>query len=119
MEGQREREREAGKERWSDGVITRLASGESFDFGSSLHLSISLSLFLSIFLSGCSRPNPEAEKRAAVEEYFANAQACIPAKPPGEEPVSGPRLAIESVTTTADATRVQLIAYALDEAVEF
>jgi hypothetical protein len=88
-------------------------------FSKPLFPPLSLSLLLSIFLSGCARPNPEAEKRAAVDEYFANARSCMPANATGAEPANSPRLAIESVTTTADATRVQLIAYALDEAVEF
>jgi hypothetical protein len=114
-----ERKRERGMEGKRDGAIKRRTCGENSGIFYFLHLSISLSLFLSIFLSGCARPNPEAEKRAAVDEYFANARSCMPAETSGAEPGNRPRLAIESVTTTAEATRVQLIAYALDEAVDF
>jgi hypothetical protein len=110
MEGWREKEMEGKRDRW-----TRLIRSP----GRSIALSLYLSISLSLFLAACAPPNPEAEKRAAIDEYFATAQACIPARAAGEEPVDSPRLAIESVTTTADATRVQLVAYAFDQAVEF
>ncbi len=80
-------------------------------------LSPCLPLFLSLCLVGCSRPNPEAEKRAAVDEFFAHARSCWP--PDGSDGGDAAPLAIQSVVSETDATRVRLVAYARDEAVDF
>jgi hypothetical protein len=69
---------------------------------------------LILCLAGCSRPVTEAEKRAAVDEFFTQARSCWPN---GGE--SAAPLAIESVVSDKNATSVRLAAYARDEAVDF
>jgi hypothetical protein len=75
---------------------------------------VALSLCLLLCLAGCSRPVTEAEKRAAVDEFFTRARSCWPSD--GE---SAAPLAIESVVSDKNATSVRLAAYARDEAVDF
>jgi len=77
-------------------------------------LSPCLLVSLSFFLAGCSRPVTEAEKRAAVDEFFTRARSCWPSD--GE---SAAPLAVESVVSDKNATSVRLAAYARDEAVDF
>src|SRR5215510_9784686 len=77
-------------------------------------LSPCLLVSLSFLLAGCSRPVTEAEKRAAVDEFFTQARSCWP-----NDGESSAPLAIESVVSDKNATRVRLIAYARDEAVDF
>jgi hypothetical protein len=85
-----------------------------------LRLSISPSLCLSVFLlAGCSRAISEAEKKAAVDEYFAGARSCWPADVRTGEDAGEPRLVIESVVSESNATLVRLVAYAPGEAVDF
>ena len=69
---------------------------------------------LILCLAGCSRPVTEAEKRAAVDEFFTQARSCWP-----NDGESAAPLAIESVVSDKNVTRVRLIAYARDEAVDF
>jgi hypothetical protein len=87
-------------------------------FSLSPYLLVSLSpcllVSLSLCLAGCSRPVTEAEKRAAVDEFFTQARSCWP-----KDGESAAPLAIESVVSDKNATRVRLIAYARDEAVDF
>ena len=81
----------------------------------SLRLSVPLSLCLSLaLLAGCSRPVTEAEKREAVDEFFARAKSCWPNDGDGAA-----TLAIESVVSDGNATRVRLVAYSRDEAADF
>src|SRR5215510_1328380 len=76
---------------------------------------VALSLCLLILcLAGCSRPVTEAEKRAAVDEFFTQARSCWPNDGESVAP-----LAVESVVSDKNATRVRLAAYARDEAVDF
>jgi hypothetical protein len=75
---------------------------------------VALSLCLLLCLAGCSRPVTEAEKRAAVDEFFTRARSCWPSD--GE---SAAPLAVESVVSDKNATSVRLAAYARDEAVDF
>jgi hypothetical protein len=76
---------------------------------------VALSICLLILcLAGCSRPVTEAEKRAAVDEFFTRARSCWPSD--GE---SAAPLAVESVVSDKNATSVRLAAYARDEAVDF
>jgi hypothetical protein len=75
---------------------------------------VALSLCLFLCLAGCSRPVTEAEKRAAVDEFFTRARSCWPSD--GE---SAAPLAVESVVSDKNATSVRLAAYARDEAVDF
>jgi len=77
-------------------------------------LSPCLLVSLSFLLAGCSRPVTEAEKRAAVDEFFTQARSCWP-----NDGESAAPLAVESVVSDKNATRVRLIAYARDEAVDF
>ena len=69
---------------------------------------------LILCLAGCSRPVTEAEKRAAVDEFFTKARSCWP-----NDGESSAPLAVESVVSDKNATRVRLIAYARDEAVDY
>lgn len=89
----------------------------------SLRLPVSLSLHLyvslSLFLGGCSRPDPEAEKRAAVDGFFTHAKSCWPPDGSAGENAGSLKLAVESVESGPKVTRVQLVAYARDEAVDF
>jgi len=74
--------------------------------------------FLLLFVAGCSRRNPAAEKQAAqaaIDEFFVKARSCVPAN----EPEDKLKLAIAQVTNQPDATHLRLVAYALDEAVDF
>src|SRR5215813_460074 len=77
-------------------------------------LSPCLLVSLSLYLADCSRPVTEAEKRAAVDEFFTQARSCWP-----NDGESSAPLAIESVAGDKNATRVRLIAYARDEAADF
>lgn len=74
-----------------------------------------LACFLLVFAVGCARPNPEAVKRGAVAEFFARARSCWP---PSED-TGSLKLAIASVVNAGNEARVRLVAYALDEAVDF
>jgi hypothetical protein len=89
----------------------------------SLRPSVPLSLCLSLaLLAGCSHTVTEAEKKAAVDEFFAGARSCWPPdRPDGNdgEDAGNPRLAIESVMSDRNATSVRLVAYAPAEAVDF
>src|SRR5262245_26516889 len=81
----------------------------------SLRPSVPLSLCLLLLcLAGCSRPVTQAEKRAAVDEFFTQARSCWP-----NDGECGTPLAVGSVVGEKTATRVRLIAYARDEAVDF
>jgi hypothetical protein len=86
-------------------------------------LPFSLSPLLLVSLSfcqvGCSRAVTEAEKKAAVDEFFVRARSCWPSYGSDGEAASNLRLAIESIVSDGKATRVRLIAYARDEAVDF
>ena len=88
----------------------------SFSLSPCLLVPLSPCLLVSFFLclAGCSRPVTEAEKRAAVDEFFTQARSCWP-----NDGESSAPLAIESVVRDKNATRVRLIAYARDEAVDF
>jgi hypothetical protein len=103
------------------GRLTRGATGRWSDertIGHELSPSprrpVALSLCLLLCLAGCSRPVTEAEKRAAVDEFFTRARSCWPSD--GE---SAAPLAVESVVSDKNATSVRLAVYARDEAVDF
>jgi hypothetical protein len=88
----------------------------------SLSLSTCLLVYLSFCLAGCSHTVTEAEKKAAVDEFFAGARSCWPPdRPDGNdgEDAGNPRLAVESVVSDRNATSVRLVAYAPAEAVDF
>jgi hypothetical protein len=81
---------------------------------------VALSLCLSLVLfASCSRAVTEAEKRAAVDDFFARARSCWPSDERDGEDAANPRLAIESIVSGDNATIVRLVAYAPDEAVNF
>ena len=82
-------------------------------------LSPCLLISLSLCLAGCSRPVTEAEKRAAVDEFFARARSCWPSNGRNGEDNGSLKLAVESVVRAENATLVRLIAYARDQAVDF
>src|SRR5262245_5183148 len=114
--------RKIDKEMGSGGVgereSERVRVGETkrrfFTPARSLSRSLALPLALSLCLAGCSRPVTQAEKRAAVDEFFTQARSCWP-----NDGESGTPLAVGSVLGEKNATRVRLIAYARDEAVDF
>jgi hypothetical protein len=89
----------------------------------SVSLSPCLLVSLSICLAGCSRAVPrtvtEAEKKAAVDEFFAGARSCWPSADSEGKDAGNPRLAIESVVSDRKATLVRLVAYAPDEEAPF
>jgi len=108
---------ERGTERRRDGETEGWRRRESMrpSVFPSLCPSVPLSLCLSLaLLAGCSRPVTEAEKRAAVDEFFTRARSCWPNDGEGAA-----TLAIESVVSDGKATRVRLVAYSRDEAVDF
>src|SRR5215813_13297890 len=57
-------------------------------------LSPCLLVSLSLYLADCSRPVTEAEKRAAVDEFFTQARSCWP-----NDGESSAPLAVESVVS--------------------
>src|SRR5262249_29648310 len=67
-------------------------------------------------LAGCSRAVTEAEKRAAVDEFFARARSCRPPDGADGEEAGNPKFAIESVVSDRNAARVRLVAYAPEQA---
>ncbi|HEY8460056.1 MAG TPA: hypothetical protein VIM99_06720 [Blastocatellia bacterium] len=85
----------------------------------SVSLSHCLLVSLSFCLAGCSRAVTEAEKQAAVDEFFAGARSCRPPDGSNGEDASNPRLAIESVVSDEKETRVRLVAYAPGEEADF
>jgi len=105
---------EGAGERGSGGEKASLRLFVSHSLSLPLYRSLALPLALSLCLAGCSRPVTEAEKRAAVDEFFTQARSCWP-----NDGESATTLAIESVVSEKNATRVRLIAYARDEAVDF
>ncbi len=126
-----ERWRDGGTERWRDEETERrgdkAANGSSrcpfvspslrLSISRSLRLCVSPALRLSLSLSLClsvSCGNPEAERRAAVDQFFARARSCWPAS----EPEGKLKLAIASVTNADNETRVRMVAYAVDEAAD-
>ena len=85
-----------------------------------LRLSAPLSFCLSVFLlASCSHTVTEAEKKAAVDEFFAGARSCRPPDASAGEEAGAPRLAVESIVSNGKATLVRLVAYAPDEEVDF
>lgn len=98
----------------SDEAMERHLTANSLCRPVALFLCLSLAL-----LAGCSRAVTEAEKRAAVDEFFARARSCWPSDEGAGEDAGNPRLAIESVASGENATLVRLVAYAPDEAVDF
>ncbi len=76
-----------------------------------------LIILFSLTLFGCSRSDPEAERRAAVAAALAKLQSCAPPSAPDDE--GDVKLAIASVTRQPNETLVRLAAYALDKPVEF
>jgi hypothetical protein len=109
-------ERESG--RAGERESGRLSDGEKkrrfFTLAIPPPRSLALPLALSLCLAGCSRPVTEAEKRAAVDEFFTRARSCWPSDDESSAP-----LAVESVVSDKSATSVRLAAYARDEAVDF
>jgi hypothetical protein len=85
----------------------------------SFSLSPTLLVSLSFCLAGCSHTVTEAEKKAAVDEFFASARSCWPSDVADGEGGNIPRLAIESVVSDGNATLVRVVAYAPDEAADF
>src|SRR5262249_23829118 len=118
---EREGQREGEIERQRGGEGKRRKVVISFPLSVPLSLCLSISLSLCLSFSGCSRPrpDPEAEKRAAVDEFFARVGACRPSNEQNQENAGSLRLAVESVVNAAMATHVRLIAYAPDQAVDF
>jgi hypothetical protein len=114
-DGETERRRDGASERQS--VIPSLRLPVPWSLRRSVVPSLCLSLFLSLCLGGCSRPDPEAEKRAAVDGFFTHARSCWPSN--GSDGKDASPLAIESIASDRDATRVRLVAYARYEAVDF
>jgi hypothetical protein len=74
---------------------------------------------LSLCLAGCSRPDPETEKRAAVDEFFTQAKSCWPPDGSDGENAGSLKLAVGSVERAPNVTRIQLVAYAGNEATDF
>jgi hypothetical protein len=92
-------------------------------------LIISILSLAGLLLSGCSRRDPEAEKQQARTQVFAKLRSCVPVqkpeeKSPEEKAVTAGqtdklRIAIAGVTLNPDETAVRIVAYALDEDIDF
>lgn len=77
--------------------------------------SLVLVMSLCLLLVGCSGRDQEAQQREAVAMALGKLQACAP----GDEAEGDITLAIASITRKANETSVRLVAYALDQPVEF
>jgi hypothetical protein len=88
-------------------------------------------LIMSLLLGGCSRPDPEAEKQKAFNQVLAKLRSCVPNQKPEDkspEEKADPankakedklKIAIAGVTLTPNETAVRIVAYALDEDIDF
>ncbi len=83
----------------------------------SLRLSVFLSLLLSLSLSSCTKRDIEAERRAAISETFAKLRSCAQDK--AVEDDGNLKLAIASVKLNPNETSVRLVAYTLNEDIDF
>lgn len=73
---------------------------------------------LALCLASCKRRDQEAERRAALAATFNKLRSCAPHNE-AAQPAGRGQIAIASVTRAADETTVRLIAYALNEPLEF
>src|SRR5215468_6454896 len=79
IDGGKERRRERATEGKSDRGMEKRSDSLCPSIPLSLRHSFPLSLCLSLaLLAGCSHTVTEAEKKAAVDEFFASARSCWP-----------------------------------------
>jgi hypothetical protein len=79
------------------------------------HLQLTPLLVVSMILTGCARRDPEAEKRQAFNEVLAKLRSCAP----DQKAEDKLKIAIAGVTVNRNETAVKIVAYALDEDIDF
>jgi hypothetical protein len=84
------------------------------------HLQLTPLLIISIILTGCARRDPEAEKRQAFNQVLAKLRSCVPdQKAPDQKAEDKLKIAIAGVTVNPNETAVRIVAYALEEEIDF
>jgi hypothetical protein len=79
------------------------------------YLQLTPLLVLSMILTGCARRDSEAEKQRALNEALAKLRSCAPDQK-AEEKL---KIAIAGVTINPNETAVRIVAYALEEDIDF
>jgi hypothetical protein len=79
------------------------------------HLQLTPLLVISIILTGCARRDPEGERRQAFTQGFAKLRSCAPDLKADDKL----KIAIAGVTTDQNETAVRIVAYALEEDIDF
>ncbi|MBO0723223.1 MAG: hypothetical protein J2P41_20535 [Blastocatellia bacterium] len=82
-----------------------------------LHLILVFALMLfSMFLGGCSRRNMEEERQQALNQVYTKLRSCLP---PEEQTDDKLKIAILDVKVNPKETAVRIVAYTLDEEIDF
>jgi hypothetical protein len=72
-------------------------------------------LIISTVMGGCARRDPEAERQQAFNQTLDKMQSCAPGR--NEEDII--KIAITGVTTNPNETAVRIVAYTLEEGIDF
>jgi hypothetical protein len=84
------------------------------------HLQLTPLLVMSMILTGCVRRDPEAERRQAFNQALAKLRSCAPdQKAPDQRAEDRLKIAIAGVTMNPNETAVRIVAYALEEEIDF
>jgi len=80
-----------------------------------------VSMLFSIFImSGCLRRSPEAERQQALDQIFAKFRSCAPPEMKTEQKDEDKlKMAIAGVQINPNETAVRIVAYTLDEDINF
>lgn len=73
-------------------------------------------LFISMVMAGCARRDPEAERQQAFSRTLEKMQSCAPERKEEEGII---KIAIAGVTSSTNETAVKIVAYTLEEGIDF